>query len=80
MLPALLRPAAALGGAGADKITLHVGEAAEHREHQPPGAVIPPDSILWWVLCSGGLSATMLCVVLYRFYAFGGEKEDPCYV
>ena len=38
MLAALLRPAAALGGAGADKIALHVGEAAEHGDHQSPGA------------------------------------------
>lgn len=30
MLPALMRPATALGGAGADKVTLHVGEAAQH--------------------------------------------------
>ena len=37
-LPALLRPAAALGGAGADKIALHVGEASEDGDHQPPGA------------------------------------------
>ena len=28
MLPALLRTAAALGGAGADKLALYVGEAA----------------------------------------------------
>jgi len=37
-LPALLRPAAALGGAGADKISLHVSEAAENGNHQAPGA------------------------------------------
>jgi Resolvase, N terminal domain len=37
-LPALLRPAAAFGGTGADKIALHVGEAAQHGDHQPPGA------------------------------------------
>ncbi len=37
-LSALLRPAAALGGAGADKIALHVGQAAQHGNHQPPGA------------------------------------------
>jgi hypothetical protein len=30
VLPALLRPVAALGGAGTDKIALHVCEAAEH--------------------------------------------------
>ena len=36
-LPALLRAAAALGGAGADKIALHVGEAAQHGYHQSPG-------------------------------------------
>ncbi len=34
MLPALLRPAAALRGAGADKIALHVGQAAEYGQHQ----------------------------------------------
>jgi hypothetical protein len=38
MLPALLRTAAALGGAGADKIALHIGEASEDREHQAAGA------------------------------------------
>ena len=38
MLPALLRAAAALGGAGADKIALDVGEAAEDGNHKPPGA------------------------------------------
>ncbi len=37
-LPALLRPAAALGGAGADKVALHVGQAAENGNHQAPGA------------------------------------------
>jgi hypothetical protein len=37
-LPALLRPAAALGGAGSDKIALHVREAAENGNHQAPGA------------------------------------------
>ena len=37
-LPALLRPAAALGGAGADKIALHVGESSENGNHQAPGA------------------------------------------
>jgi hypothetical protein len=29
-LPALLRPAAALGGAGADKVALHVRQAAQY--------------------------------------------------
>ena len=38
MLTALLRPAAALGGAGADKVALHVGQAAENGNHQAPGA------------------------------------------
>jgi hypothetical protein len=40
MLPALLRPAAALGGAGADKITLRVGEVAKNGRRAPdrPGA------------------------------------------
>jgi hypothetical protein len=37
-LPALLRPAAALGGAGADKIALHVRQSAENGNHQAPGA------------------------------------------
>ena len=37
-LPALLRPAAAVGGAGADKVALHVSEAAENGNHQAPGA------------------------------------------
>ena len=37
-LPAPLRPAAALGGAGADKITLHVCQAPENGDHQPSGA------------------------------------------
>jgi hypothetical protein len=37
-LPALLRQAAALGGAGTDKVTLHVREAAENGNHQAPGA------------------------------------------
>jgi len=38
VLPALPRPAAVLGGAGADKIALHVGEASENGGHQAPGA------------------------------------------
>ena len=38
MLTALLRPAAALGGAGADQIALHVREAAENSNHQASGA------------------------------------------
>ena len=29
---------AAFGGAGADKIALHIGQASENRQHQPPGA------------------------------------------
>jgi hypothetical protein len=33
-----LGAAPAFGGAGADKIALHVGEASEYREHQAPGA------------------------------------------
>ena len=37
-LPALLRPAAALGGAGADKVALHVRQSAQNGNHQPPGA------------------------------------------
>jgi len=36
--PAPLCPVAALCGPGADKIALHVGQAAEHSQHQPPGA------------------------------------------
>ena len=37
-LPALRCPAAALGGAGTDKIALHVRQAAEYGNHQAPGA------------------------------------------
>jgi len=37
MLAALLRPAAAFGGAGVDRIALSVDEAAEDGDHQPPG-------------------------------------------
>jgi hypothetical protein len=37
-LPALLRPAAALSGAGADKVALHIRQPAEYRQHQAPGA------------------------------------------
>ena len=37
-LPALLRPAAALGGAGADKVALHVRQAAENSNDQAFGA------------------------------------------
>ena len=33
-----LGAASAFGGTGADKIALHVGEAAENRQHQAPGA------------------------------------------
>jgi hypothetical protein len=33
VLPALLHPAAALGGAGADKIALHVRQSAENGNH-----------------------------------------------
>jgi hypothetical protein len=36
MLPAPLRLAAALGGAGADQVALHVGQSAQ--EHSPAGA------------------------------------------
>jgi len=42
IMPALLRPAAALGGAGADQVALHVREAAENGYHQPPGAGAGP--------------------------------------
>ena len=38
MLAALLRPAAALGGARADKVALHVRQSAQHGNHQAPGA------------------------------------------
>jgi class 3 adenylate cyclase len=38
VLPALLRPAAALSGAGADKVAFYVRQPAEHRNHQPSGA------------------------------------------
>lgn len=38
MLPAFLRSAPSLGGAGADKVTLHVGQAAKDSNHEPPGA------------------------------------------
>ena len=38
MLAALLRPAAALGGASADKIALHVRQPAENGNHRSPGA------------------------------------------
>jgi hypothetical protein len=38
MLPALLRPATALGGAGADQVAFNIGQAAEYRQHQAPGA------------------------------------------
>ena len=38
MLPVLPRPAAAFGRPGADKVAFHVGQAAEHGEHQAPGA------------------------------------------
>jgi len=38
MLAALLRPAAALGGASADQIALHIREAAENSNHQASGA------------------------------------------
>jgi hypothetical protein len=34
MLPTLLRPAAAFGGAGADKVALHVRQSAENGDHQ----------------------------------------------
>ena len=38
MLAALLRPAAAFGGAGANKVALHIGKAAEDSDHQSAGA------------------------------------------
>ena len=38
VLPALLRPAAAFGGAGPDQVALHVSKASEDRDHQAPGA------------------------------------------
>jgi hypothetical protein len=36
VLAALLRAAAALGGTGADKVALHMREAAQHGNHEPP--------------------------------------------
>jgi hypothetical protein len=33
-----LGAASAFGGAGADQVALHIGQAAEYREHQAPGA------------------------------------------
>jgi hypothetical protein len=36
VLAPLLCPAAPFGGAGADKVALHVGEASEDGDHQPP--------------------------------------------
>jgi hypothetical protein len=33
-----LGAATAFGGAGADKVALHVRKAAEYRQHQAPGA------------------------------------------
>jgi hypothetical protein len=38
MLPALLRPAAALGGTGTDNIALHIRQPAKHGNHQLSGA------------------------------------------
>ena len=38
MLPLGLGAAPALGGAGADKIALNIGQPAEYRQHQAPGA------------------------------------------
>src|SRR3954467_13063147 len=40
MLHALLRPAATLGGAGADKTALDVRQSAENGNYQLPGAVV----------------------------------------
>jgi hypothetical protein len=42
MLSLGLGAAASFGGAGADKIALHVGEASEDGEHQAPGAGVGP--------------------------------------
>jgi hypothetical protein len=44
MLPALLRPVAALGGARADEVALHFGETSEDGDHQAPssGARVGP--------------------------------------
>jgi len=39
MLSLGLGAASAFGGAGADQVALHVGEAAENGEHQAPGLV-----------------------------------------
>ena len=38
MLSSGLGAAPAFGGAGADKIALHVRQPAENRQHQAPGA------------------------------------------
>jgi len=37
LLPLSLRAAPALRRPGADKVALHIGKAAQHREHQAPG-------------------------------------------
>jgi hypothetical protein len=38
-----LGAAPAFGGAGADEVALHVGEAPEYRQHQAPGLSCPAD-------------------------------------
>jgi hypothetical protein len=42
VLTALCRPASAFGGAGADKIALHVAEAAQHHDSKRPVLVVVP--------------------------------------
>ena len=51
MLSLGLGTAPAFGGAGADKIALHVRNPAEYRQHQAPGAVVEAIVVVlsrWW--------------------------------
>jgi hypothetical protein len=43
----------AFGGAGADQIALDIGQAAENRDHQPPGDAVAESAI------AGRVSATV---------------------
>jgi hypothetical protein len=60
VLPALLGRAAALGGAGADKVALDVGEAAQHGNHQAPGAGAGVGPRLDQLYCASGMASVSI--------------------
>jgi hypothetical protein len=56
MLPALLRPDASFGRAGADKVALHVGEAAKRRDSSA--------GPYWWPVSAHGSASERSTICL----------------